>query len=259
MSKKLGLSLDWQADHNDNTLTLADNEIHIWWLSLLSLSDEQMSLTHGLLNDRQKDKYKRRSTTQLQHAYLAGRYYLYKLLASYTDCQPHEIELNYNRLNKPSLKTSHSDDDHIEFNFTDTSVKNEIFGLFAFCRNKAVGVDLESLSRSGTNIAKIAKRRFTTQELDYVQDAQGNINKHKSLAIWTRKEAYGKAIGQGINFQMNERNLVGDQHCQYGFSDHQQQWQLYQIQPTENFIASVVHAGAQPLLIKAFNSSNHIP
>ena len=77
------------------------------------------------------------------------------------------------------------------------------------------------------------------------------------MAIWTRKEAYGKAIGKGINFQMNQRNLVNEDFKKspfhYNFNDGEEDWRLLQIQPDPRFIATVVHQSHQELLIKAFN------
>jgi len=72
------------------------------------------------------------------------------------------------------------------------------------------------------------------------------------LAIWTRKEAYGKATGAGVNFQMNQRNLQGQSGFEFNFNDEKQDWRLHQIQPNRDFIACVVHESHQPLPIKAF-------
>ena len=119
-----------------------------------------------------------------------------------------------------------------------------------------MGVDLEACSRV-SEYEQIARRRFSKTELDYVQNANGSFDRERCLAIWTRKEAYGKAIGKGINFQMNQRNLVNEDFknspFHYNFNDGQEDWRLLQIQPDPRFIATVVHQSHQELLIKAFN------
>lgn len=253
MIKQLGITPAWQNQQELNELSLSKNELHLWWLPL-TLQEAQKTLTLSLLNQRQRDKYQRRASPQLQEAYLAGRYYLLTLLGAYKKCKPDEIKLNYSRLNKPSLDISASshNSESIQFNFTDTTIDNQSYGLFAFCLHNDVGVDIEAQSRKG-DFSKIAKRRFTAQELIYVTEPSGRLNPQKCLAIWTRKEAYGKATGKGINFQMNERNLIGQSEHEYDFNDGSKDWRLLQVQPDDRFIACVVHETHQNLLIKAFN------
>jgi len=251
MISTLGKPLQWQSEKDTNSLILKKNELHLWWLPL-ELGAEQQKIAHTLLNQRQLDKYKRRATPQLQHAYLASRYHLLTLLAAYQNCKPHEIELSYSRLNKPFID-SKTKQDSLQFNFTDTSANDISYGLYAFCWNRQVGVDLEALNRSG-DFARIAKRRFTPPELEYVSQDNGELDTHKCLAIWTRKEAYGKATGKGINFQMNERNLRGHNPHEHEFNDSKEDWRLIQVQPDNDFIGCVVHETHQPLTIKAFNS-----
>jgi len=253
MIEQLGTKLNWHFIKENKPPQLSNSELHLWWLTL-NISEKQKAFTLTILNERQRDKFERRTTKTAKDAYLAGRYYLFTLLAHYSNCEPGNITLSYSRLKKPSLIDSRADKDSgkIHFNFTDTSVNNKIYGLFAFCRDREIGVDLESLSRDGA-FQKIARRRFTKDEIKYVSDESGTFNRQRSLAIWTRKEAYGKAIGQGINFQMNQRNLVGKDVFEYNFNDGQDDWRLLQLQPNPDFIASVVHQGHQELEIKAFN------
>lgn len=261
MTEQLGASLDWESSKEGSALSLMPSELHIWWLPL-TISAEHAQFTLGHLNERQREKYHRRATSDLQHAYLAGRYHLLTLLAAYANCKPDKIKLSYNRLNKPSLNINNTDEvnQQIHFNFTDTNIGKQSHGLFAFCRQHPVGVDLEACDRKSA-FKKIAQRRFTQTELEYVTNENGLIDSKRCLAVWTRKEAYGKAIGQGINFQMNERNLVSDnfkQPFKYNFNDSKDDWRLIQIQPEQRFIACVVHQSHQNLLIKAFNRPYHI-
>lgn len=262
MTVQLGTALNWKKIDQDQTLSLGSSELHLWWLPL-TINEQQKQLTLGLLNERQRNKYQQRSSKGLQNAYLAGRYFLLTLLATYSNREPTEIKLTYSRLNKPSLVTKNSEtpmnkdsNGNIHFNFTDTSNNNKSYGLFAFCREHQVGVDLESCSRP-SEFEKIAHRRFTPTELDYATNNHGKLDPQRCLAIWTRKEAYGKAIGKGINFQMNEQNLVSDnfnnEPFNYKFNDGDHDWRLLQVQPDPRFIASVVHQSHQDLDVIAFN------
>jgi len=147
-------------------------------------------LAIDLLSDIQRDKYNRRVNAELKRSYLAGRYYLLNLLSLYTNCTASEVELSYTRLNKPYLSDL---DSQLEFNFTDTVYQDQYFGLFGFSRSGAIGVDIESRHRD-IDLSKLMKKRFTELEQKYIKVDENRINKARGLSIWTRKEAYGKAI-----------------------------------------------------------------
>ena len=261
MKQQYGLAPNWQQIENDNHPRLGKAEIHLWWLPL-TLSKSQQEAALLLLSDKQRDRYNRRKSKVRQQSYLAGRYYLLTLLSQYTETPPDEILLSYTSLDKPFLTNREHD---IEFNFTDTNIQHrssdntgDHYGLFAFCKNHAIGVDIESLERKA-NFLAISESRFSQSEQQFVKDSSGNINPQRCLAIWTRKEAFGKAVGRGINYNMNALDLSSAENNELNFSSHDDDWRLTQIQLTDTVISCVAHQGHQVLDIKAFNCVNHLP
>ncbi|NNC99819.1 MAG: 4'-phosphopantetheinyl transferase superfamily protein [Gammaproteobacteria bacterium] len=256
-SEQLGQLLDWQSAATDAPPNLEDRQIHLWSLPL-HLSDSEVERAKLMLNDTQRDKFARRATPELQNAYLAGRYHLMTLLGAYSRVDPHRLQLSYNRLNKPYLDPNPED---IQFNFTDTITAQGSCGLLAFSRSFALGVDIESLARR-SNFAAIVAKRFTAAETDYVTESNGEINAARFLACWTRKEAFGKATGRGINFKMRNIDLASPGSFELDFASDDQPgrpFRLQQFQMGNDFIASLVHEGHQSLPIRAFKSANHIP
>lgn len=252
MTEQTGLSLDWQSTSIKHFPRLEFGALHLWWLPL-TLSHEQSQQALTFLSDIQRDKYHRRASPQLQQSYLAGRYYLMTLLGQYTNCNPEAVKLSYSRLNKPYISNNEST---LKFNFTDTHFQDQYFGLFGFCHELEIGVDIESHHRD-IDLRRIVERRFTTDEQNFVND-NGSINKHRGLSIWTRKEAYGKAIGKGINFKMNQQNLVSDDYSTdsaFNFKDSQKRkWRCQPLSLGHDFVASCVYEGHKELTISAFNS-----
>jgi len=248
MIETLGIQPDWQAGDLRQMPTLAPGELHVWWLPL-SLDQHKQNLAQDLLSDIQRDKYIRRRTEELKLAYLAGRYYLLTLLGAYVGVEPGEIKLSYSRLNKPYLSNNASG---IHFNFTDTQSTNGSVGAFVFSRHHEVGIDIEARSRK-CDFAAISNSRFTPAELDFAT-TDGVVNAEKFLAIWTRKEAFGKATGKGINFKMNQQNLSSGTDFELDFLDNQDQpWRLQQLEFGDELIVSVVHEGHQKLETRAFH------
>lgn len=255
MINKLAISPDWQTADLSNIPALVDGEVHLWCLPL-SLNEHQSQQALSWLSDIQRDKYVRRRKPQAQMSYLAGRYYLLSLLGAYSGCRPDQVLLSYTRLNKPYLSDPSA---HLHFNFTDTTGVDGTYGLFAFSRAGELGVDIESFSRRNSFNA-IASSRFTAAEQALVMDDNGNVDPKLFLCVWTRKEASGKATGQGINFVMNQRDLVLDDHAELNYFDEQQQpWRLTQLRLTSDLIGCVVHSGHQKLAIKTFNRLQETP
>lgn len=228
------------------------------------LSDSQRLNAVELLSDIQWDRFERRTAGTSKEAYLAGRYYLLSLLGQFSNQAASDVTLSYNRLNKPSLQPNPVG---LEFNFTDTTFAHKdhmvSVGLFAFTLHAQVGVDIEAEHRQAA-AEQIAARRFSTTELAFYSSAQADCEtdsqQARFLQVWTRKEAFGKACGLGINFKMNELNLINyttaqspEPIHQHSFTHREQAWSLQQFFAPRNEIACVTHAGAQPMPISAFH------
>ena len=255
--EQLGLRPTWHQRAIDKPPTLGQGDVHLWCMPL-QLNEAQAAVAMALLNDTQRDKYHRRATVELQNSYLAGRYYLMSLLAAYCGGSANELLLSYSRLNKPYLNPNPG---NIQFNYTDTTFMGQSWGLLAITIGRAVGVDIECLSRQ-SKFTAIVKRRFGLSEIDYVTNEGGAINAQRFLACWTRKEAYGKATGQGINFQMRDMDLAspGKFELEFLTADRpSEEYRLTQIEIGQKLIAAVVVAGYQPFVIRAFNPLNQLP
>ena len=166
----------------------------------------------------------------------------------YTGRPIEQLSLKYNRLNKPSL---HPNANQLQFNYTDTFVdQDSAIGIYVFGLNQAVGVDLESLNRQG-NFQRVLERRFSMAEQAYVNENPEQKN-HRFLQLWTRKEAFGKAKGIGINFTMRELDLFSSSHSLNFKCDQHRDWQLLQIQPDRQTIACIVREGNKPFNCQLF-------
>ncbi|MCH2190132.1 MAG: 4'-phosphopantetheinyl transferase superfamily protein [Gammaproteobacteria bacterium] len=239
MLDKLSTKANWINSSLERMPTLESNEIHIWLLPL-EISEEQQMVAKKWLNYTQKSKHEKRLKSGMGSSYLAGRYYLYKLISGYSDLPDEEIELSYTRLNKPFLKAN---DTSLFFNFSDTSDQAGAIGMFAFSRAGEIGVDIESLQRTG-NFSAIVGKRFTSFEQSLVIDQNGDVNEDIFLSVWTRKEASGKATGQGINFKMNQREVVGSINSYHHYQDESsRKWTLQQLRLSEELIGCVAYEG----------------
>ena len=68
--------------------------------------------------------------------------------------------------------------------------------------NREVGVDVQKHD-SGVNVQAVARRYFTEEEQDCVQE-----NARKFYEIWTKKESYIKYTGQGLMQGLNSVHVL---------------------------------------------------
>ncbi len=241
--------LAFQNTESINSEPLRTGQIHLWWVSL-TIENAQLKAFEKRLSDHQKEKARRFPDEQKRRFYIAGRGYLTQLLAHYLPDNA-SSELCFGKQGKPSLK---SDSCRVHFNFTDTCG----FGLFAFSSSSELGVDVENINRSG-NYSAIIKRRFSPEE-QYI----ANESNDAFLRCWTRKEAYGKAMGTGLNYPLREHTLCEDL-SQNSFQSPDGKWlgqqfviaQENRLENTEicdddKFIACVFSEGVEPKTLKAF-------
>ena len=72
-----------------------------------------------------------------------------------------------------------------------------------------VGVDAERADRDASHPGLVA-RVASTSELRWLERLPAGERNHGFLRLWTRKEAYGKAIGVGIGFDLRSTTFVPD-------------------------------------------------
>ncbi len=201
------------SDFNDKT--------HIWVIRLRQSPSYQAQLFSWLSN-REKNKAQRMLINLKRDYQIQARAWLRWLLAQYTGTTPSKIVYGYGSLGKPYLESNQA---QIFFNATDSGSTL----LCAFSKKNEMGIDIESTPRD-VNFQKIAEKKFTKQEQALIESAPQSMRSDVFLALWTRKESFGKALGVGIRYRMNQFNLCNE-HGSYNYQliDHSgRDWSLFQ-------------------------------
>lgn len=90
-----------------------------------------------------------------------------------------------------------------------------------------VGIDVQALHRYDRKFRRILSER----EQAWVEEADSDA---RFTALWTRKEAYGKALGVGIGYEMRQTELSGNFTDPTAFGD----WLFWTV-PADGFALSV--------------------
>lgn len=120
---------------------------------------------------------------------------LCNILSRYLKCDPSEIKIGLKAQGKPFLeKESHS---RLKFNQS----HSENFVLIAINWDQEIGVDVERL-RDLPKRDRLAKRYFSVDECEALQNAKEAERTKIFFYIWTRKEACLKALGKGLSVDL---------------------------------------------------------
>ncbi len=164
------------------------DEVHVW-RSSLQMPAEQTEMLRQTLSS---DELQRAGCFRFQRDsanFIAARGTLRAIIGRYLNEEPRKVRFRYGLFGKPELANEKT----ISFNVS----HSKDLAVFAFARNRKVGVDIEYIS-SAPSIAEIAGQFLMTEEGMSLKPAPGYIRKKAFFRAWTRNEAYLKAIGTGF-------------------------------------------------------------
>jgi 4'-phosphopantetheinyl transferase len=218
-------------------LDLPSGEIHLWEIDLdrpceidsLSRDEQTRAARFHFERDRRR--------------YIHGRSALRQLLGRYLNQDPTSIAFTYGPAGKPSLPA-------ISFNLAHSGPR----GLIGFARNCHLGVDIEEI-RALPDIADVAKSVFSPGELFRWRILPATEQLVAFYRIWTRKEAYLKAIGEGIAQRLQTFEVAFEfDHEPAILGGAEGTWTLVDASDEPNLCAAIAYDG-RPLTLKRFPAS----
>jgi 4'-phosphopantetheinyl transferase len=196
------------ADPNfkvEASLALPDNEVHLWRLDLAAIASNEVRW-QSMLSDEEKQRASRFHFTVDRQRYVTSRAVLRMLLAAYLGIgpgiEPSEIAFSYSAKEKPLLAPPHADSG-VMFNLSHSA---EV-ALLAFTRRRRIGVDVE-LIRPDIELDRIARRFFSEREQKELSTKKDEDKASAFFRCWTRKEAYIKAVGDGLSLPLAQFDVT---------------------------------------------------
>lgn len=192
------------------------------------------------LDGRERERAERYRHLPSRKRFVAARGILKRLAGAYLGREANELSFAIGEHGKPYV--SERESLPLRFNSTDS----DDVALFAFCLAGEIGIDVEHRNRKVDHEA-LAKRKLSPREYSLYESAgDADERRIRMLSMWTRKEAYGKAIGVGINYKLNSIDLAGDGEDGRSLiiAPDGLPWEISTIHPDPDIIVSVVAAGA---------------
>lgn len=165
--------------------------------SRLDLDPGAVDALAGWLHDDECRRAGRFRLARDRRRYVVARGLLRTLLAERLGTHPRSVELCCGAHGKPRLAPGSAGD--LRFNVSHTGD----FALFAFSRGREVGVDVEAVLPM-RDADTVARHFFSRSELRAYRALEPGAREAGFFTCWTRKEAYLKALGGGLQSPLSE-------------------------------------------------------
>jgi 4'-phosphopantetheinyl transferase len=189
--------------------SLGPDEVQVWSAGLDRGEAELLELARNLSPD-ERSRAERFRVEDARRQFIASRGLLRQLLASCVNTAASMVSFRYRPRGKPFLDPSTSNGD-LSFNLSHSGR----LLVIALTRGRKVGVDVEWF-HGRTNCSLVADRIFSLRELSELHALPASKRREAFFNVWTRKEAYLKATGQGLtdDLQAIEVTLIPGQEPQ---------------------------------------------
>jgi 4'-phosphopantetheinyl transferase len=171
---------------------LAPKQVHIWLVDLNVGTLRHRALAR-YLSDDETERARRFHFDRDRDRFIRARGLLRELLGAYADRHPRSFQFSYGPFGKPALHGASGQTP--AFNISHSAD----VGLFAFTRNGAIGVDIEEIGEDDGCFMAIALQYYSAKERALLDRLEPAARWAEFYLYWTRREAYLKATGDGMN------------------------------------------------------------
>lgn len=176
-------------------LSLAPDEVHVWRISLTQPVAVIQQCRHTLSGD-ELSRAKRFHFERDRQRFIVARGGLCQIISRYTKKKPLELRFGYTDYGKPFL--SQPAETGLRFNLSHAGD----LALYAIAHERDLGLDIEQI-RPMADALQIAERFFSVPENRALQIVPPAQRDEAFFNAWTRKEAYIKAIGEGLSHPLD--------------------------------------------------------
>lgn len=216
-------------------VVLAQGELHVWrgWLDGAATDIDRYS---SFLSEDEKARAARFAFPDDRSHFVAGRGLLRDLLGMYLRCAPEKLRFKTGQFGKLSL----ADHPKLRFNLSHS------YGLvlYAFALERELGIDAEKI-RPEFATEEIAERYFSVAEQHELRALPTELRTEAFFLCWTRKEAYVKAHGDGLQIALESFDVSLTPGKPETLRSHDsKRWSLQSFTPTPGYAAAISAEGS---------------
>lgn len=225
------------AKASPSSTALSSAEVHVWAVPLGGAPEAY----RDLLSAAEKERAQRYRFADHQRRYQIGHGALRLILASYLNVGPTAIAFRIGPRGKPYVVG-----DGLYFNLSHSG-KLALIGV----ATSELGLDVEKV-RHLESLRNIAQRHFSDGEFAKLKVLQGDQQELAFYRCWTRKEAYIKALGEGLSMSLDSFDVSIDDSpellaCHDGREDPAN-WSMVDVSPGPEFVGAVAMRSTAPIV-----------
>lgn len=228
---------------NKQPVTLPTDEVHVWGVDLQLAGAQVNQLTQVLTAD-ERDRANRFHFDRHRRRFIVRRAALRYILSHYLALPPAAIPFDYSEYGRPCV-TAGRNYETLDFNLSDS---HEL-AVVAVANGRSVGIDVEQV-REVDDLMQLARYTFSAHEVTDLEQVAVPQRPVGFFNCWTRKEAYIKALGQGLSYPLKEfavslipntpARLIHD-HLD---ADALTRWSMTDFNPHQGYLGALVVSGA---------------
>ena len=193
----------------------------------------------GLLSAEESERASRFHFRRDKTRFVNRRCFLRRCLGHYLECDPGSIEFVCETRGKPRLSRSFAKSE-LHFNLSHSAG----LALLALTKNRSIGVDVEKI-RPWNDLEQLVSQCFSPRETIAFRNLPQSEASKAFSRLWTRKEAWLKATGEGITESLRQIEVS---FCPgelprlldiKGNPAEAKEWSLHDLSPAPGFTAAV--------------------
>ena len=228
----------------DGSLDLFPGTVVIWHIGI-EPPLEKIVEARALLSQDELERAARFHFDIHRNRYIAGRAALRAILAQYLGMLPQALAFVYGEKGKPAL-AAHVNTRRLEFNLSHSHDR----ALLGITVGSTLGVDIERINPEfGTD--EIATHFFSAFEVDTLLAVPKPERGATFFNCWTRKEAYIKAVGEGLSLPLDSFDVAFRPGVEAALlrvdaaPDAPSRWRMYDIPAPEGYAAAIAVEGTE--------------
>ncbi len=220
-------------------IALRKGEIDLWRVDL-ERDPADMESLFELLSDDERARANKYVFSRDRGHFIACRATLRKILGEYLNIAPEKVTFSVRRYGKPYLSGVGQD---LKFNVS----HSKGIAVIAVTQNREVGVDVEFVDPE-FDVFSVASSVFSPVEVTQLRSLPLAQRAATFFAGWTRKEAFLKAMGDGLSSSEELQtavSFISDEDISYRSFENNKatDWSLTSFDVHDDFKAALVVEG----------------